>query len=221
VTRELEAQYAALIATADEQATIGELVAQIREDKRLDNRERNALWTQATNRHNELGRTSFERGLAKEVAAPAPVDNPTSTGGELVVPIASPAQARAAWDAYVAMAQALEDPADVVEIEGKRFRRKSFWRKVALAYGISVELVNQLRAVEGDPAGVRTAFYVQVRASSKTGRHVDGVASCSSREPGRTSALEHVLYATAYTRAANRAIADLVAAGEVSAEEVE
>lgn len=221
MTRELEAQYAALIATAPDDPTIRELVRQIREDKRLDNAERNRLWSQTSRRHEDL---------PLEIRTSHPVTNPEDQAivreaaaeiQQLVVPIASPAQARAAWDAYVAMAQALEDPADVVEIEGKRFRRKSFWRKVALAYGISVELVNQLRAVEGDPAGVRTAFYVQVRASSKTGRHVDGVASCSSREPGRTSALEHVLYATAYTRAANRAIADLVAAGEVSAEEVE
>ena len=57
--------------------------------------------------------------------------------------------------------------------------------------------------------------------ATKTGRRADGVASCSNREPNKTSATAHVIYATAYTRAANRAIADLVAAGEVSAEEVE
>ena len=221
MTRELEAQYAAQIATSDEQETIGRLVAQIREDKRLDNRERNALWTQATNRHNELGRTSFERGLAKEVAAPASAQVDVEPSQELVVPIASPAQARAAWDAYVAMAQALEDPADVVQIEGKRFRKKSFWRKIALAYGVDVELREASQELKDDKLGPYWSSTVLVRATTKTGRRADGVASCSNREPNKTSATAHVIYATAYTRAANRAIADLVAAGEVSAEEVE
>ena len=145
---------------------------------------------------------------------------PRSTG-ELVVPVVSPALARAAWDAYVAIAQALEDPADVVEIKGKRFRRKSFWRKIANAYGIDVELREASQELKDDAQGPYWSSHVVVRATTRFGRHADGVASCSNREPDKAGATAHVVYATAYTRAANRAIADLVAAGEVSAEEVE
>lgn len=151
-----------------------------------------------------------------------PVDVPRSTGGqELVLPIATPAQARAAWDSYVAIAQALEDPADLVEIEGHKWRRKSFWRKIANAYGISVQELGEERRLEPQPSGeVRIAFYVRTRATAASGRFMDGVGSCSSLER-KGERKEHDIYATAYTRAANRAIADLVAAGEVSAEEVE
>jgi len=163
---------------------------------------------------------------APPVAPVAPVDRPaivtrSTEGLELVVPIATPAQARAAWDAYVALAQALEDPADVVEIEGHKWRRKSFWRKIANAYGVSVQELGEERRLETQPSGeVRIAFYVRTRATAASGRFMDGVGSCSSLER-KGERKEHDVYATAYTRAANRAIADLVAAGEVSAEEVE
>jgi hypothetical protein len=141
--------------------------------------------------------------------------------GELVAPIVTPAQASFAWKQYVAIAQAIEEPADVVEIQGHRFRRKSFWRKLALVYGIDVELREASQELKDDAKGAFWSSHVVVRARSRTGRYVDGVASCSNREPAKADATAHVVYATAYTRAANRAIADLVAAGEVSAEEVE
>jgi hypothetical protein len=145
----------------------------------------------------------------------------TSRSDELVAPIVTPAQASFAWKQYVAIAQAIEDPADVVEIQGHRFRKKSFWRKLALVYGIDVELREAAQELKDDAKGAFWSSHVVVRARSRTGRYVDGVASCSNREPAKADATAHVVYATAYTRAANRAIADLVAAGEVSAEEVE
>jgi len=166
-------------------------------------------------------------GLPKAEATPTsivpglPAEALPRSTDELVAPIATPAQARAAWDAYVAIAQAIEDPQDVVEIQGKRFRKKSFWRKIALAYGIDVELREAAQELKDDAKGPFWSSHVVVRARSRTGRYVDGVASCSNREPAKEAATAHVVYATAYTRAANRAIADLVAAGEVSAEEVE
>ncbi len=165
--------------------------------------------------------TTPARATEISLGRPAEVRDLGLQGQLLVSPIATPAQARAAWDAYVAMAKALEDPADVVEIEGKAFRRKSFWRKIALAYGIDVVLREATQELKDDAEGAYWSAHVVVRASSRTGRHVDGVASCSNREPNKRAATAHVVYATAYTRAANRAIADLVAAGEVSAEEVE
>ncbi len=243
MTRELVAEYAALVATAPDEETINALVDQVRGDRRLTEIGRAKVYDALVERLQEVQRAGREtrRGITARPPPAAPslsvgtqpgaaaspagssflpaAPAPSSVG--LVLPIATPAQARAAWDAYVAMAQALEDPADVVEIEGRRFRRKSFWRKIALAYGVDVEQLGEERRLEPQPSGeVRIAFYVRVRALAKSGRHFDGVGSCSSLER-KGERKEHDIYATAFTRAANRAIADLVAAGEVSAEEVE
>lgn len=140
---------------------------------------------------------------------------------DLLVPLGTPAEVRRVWELYRATAKALEDPEDLVTIEGRPFRKKSFWRKIALAYGVSVELREARAQLGSDEEGVGFWSRVTVRATSSRGRFADGVAVCSNREPTKKGATQHVVYATAYTRAANRAIADLVAAGEVSAEEVE
>ncbi len=237
------AEYEAAVATADDEETINALVDALRKDRRLTDVGRNKVYDLLVARLDAIqkGRPESREGRLSPSPAPAApdprspparatetslgrpdVDVLRSTGlSMLVSPIATPAQARAAWDAYVAMAKALEDPADVVRIEGKDFRRKSFWRKIALAYGIDVVLREATQELKDDAEGAYWSAHVVVRASSRTGRHVDGVASCSNREPNKRQATAHVVYATAYTRAANRAIADLVAAGEVSAEEVE
>ncbi len=243
MTRELIAEYEALIATADDEATIDALVQQLRGDRRLTESGKARIYDSLVARAEEISRAAkaepFRRAaeiLTKGSTGPPagyhgkvthveplvpPIEIRVTGSTELVLPIATPAQARAAWDAYVAMAKALEDPADVVVIEGKPFRRKSFWRKIALAYGVDVEELGEERRLETQPSGeIRIAFYVRVRARAKNGRSFDGVGSCSSLER-KGERKEHDIYATAFTRAANRAIADLVAAGEVSAEEVE
>jgi len=172
-------------------------------------------------------------GRPTRTSSPAePVDRaaigPRSTGvqelalpEDLLVPLGTPAEVRRVWELYKATAKALEDPEDLVTIEGRPFRKKSFWRKIALAYGVSVELREARELLGSDEEGVGFWSRVTVRATSARGRFADGVAVCSNREPTKKGATQHVVYATAYTRAANRAIADLVAAGEVSAEEVE
>lgn len=108
---------------------------------------------------------------------------------------------------------------------GKSFVKKSGWRKIAKAFGLSTEIVRQ--KIERNEEGMPIRASVIVRAlHGPTGQYADGDGHCSYSEDrfsgsrGNTSKLENDLTATATTRAKNRAISDLVGMGDVSAEEV-
>lgn len=103
---------------------------------------------------------------------------------------------------------------DFAEIQGRRFLKKSGWRKFINAFGISIELISKevYEAFNDKHAEVR------VRAIAPTGQIVEGLGIKSMSEL-YTKTL-HNLIANAWTRAVNRAVSDLVAFGEVSAEEV-
>ena len=66
---------------------------------------------------------------------------------------------------------------------------------------------------------VREAYYC-VRATLPNGRSVESDALCSRSERGKDKVSDHTIMSTAKTRATNRAIAELIGAGEVSAEEM-
>ena len=105
----------------------------------------------------------------------------------------------------------------------KRFKKKSAWRKLATAFDLDVQIVHS--EVQRDPHGEALRASVIARAITPSGRYQDGDGHCSATEPrflkdrGREK-LENDLRGTATTRAKNRAIADLLGTGEVSAEEV-
>ena len=87
---------------------------------------------------------------------------------------------------------------------------------VSIFFNLSLELREEKRAE--DKNGVFTYKFVY-RAKAPNKAFVDGTGTCSSNEKGLLKT-EHNTRAIAETRAKNRAIADLVAFGEVSAEEV-
>ena len=103
------------------------------------------------------------------------------------------------------------------------FLKKSGWRKIARAFNLSFERVHS--RVERDEDGTPVRAEVWIRAVAPNGQYGDGDGYCSAEEGrfrswrGRQK-LENDLRATATTRAKNRAIADLVGMGEVSAEEI-
>jgi hypothetical protein len=149
-------------------------------------------------------------------------------------------------------------PDALVTIGDRQYRKKPYWRALALAFDLAVELVEERREVFDTFADGRENFghLVIYRASSRT-RSVIGDGACFAVEkagafrcphevPGRANYVEHFPAVTcpdydpgyrfeylpeqatehnvrghAHTRAFNRAIANLVAFGEVSAEEVE
>jgi len=106
--------------------------------------------------------------------------------------------------------------ADVVPIQGKPYVKRSGWRKLALAFNISDEILStEKEDLEGG-----YVWRIQVRAWAPNGRSAVGIGACSTRERA-FSHTDHDVYAIAHTRAKNRAISDLIGSGEVSAEELE
>jgi hypothetical protein len=104
------------------------------------------------------------------------------------------------------------------------FLKKSGWRKIARAFNLSFERVHS--RVERDEDGTPVRAEVWIRAVAPNGQFGDGDGYCCSDE-GRFKSrrgrqkLENDLRSPATTRAKNRATADLVGMGEVSAEEIE
>jgi hypothetical protein len=156
---------------------------------------------------------------ALEIAAPA---NPPSA----IVPLDADAVVAGMAAYQDLIPQLLTDSDYQAAGRGKRFVKKSGWRKIARAFGLSVEIRSQ--HVERDEEGKPLRANVVARAvHAPTGQYQDGDGGCSISEDrfsgprGNQSKIENDLIATATTRAKNRAISDLVGMGEVSAEEAD
>ncbi len=135
------------------------------------------------------------------------------------------------WDAYQRLCKGLLNDNDYQEIIVKEkdengnyvkvkrhFKKKSAWQKLSRAFNVDTEIVD--RDIERTKMGrVREAYYC-VRASLPNGRSVESDALCSRSEKGKDKVSDHTIMSTAKTRATNRAIAELIGAGEVSAEEM-
>ena len=135
------------------------------------------------------------------------------------------------WDAYQRLCKGLLNDNDYQEIIVKEkdengnyvkvkrhFKKKSAWQKLSRAFNVDTEIVD--REIERTKMGrVREAYYC-VRASLPNGRSVESDALCSRSERGKDKVSDHTIMSTAKTRATNRAIAELIGAGEVSAEEM-
>jgi hypothetical protein len=107
---------------------------------------------------------------------------------------------------------------DTVTISGKQYIKRSGWRKIAMAFNISTEIVKIEREKIDDTYVVR----VIARAKNIGGRVSEEAAVCDSTEfeRGNLQGTLHNIETKAVTRAINRAISNLVGGGEVSAEEI-
>ena len=135
------------------------------------------------------------------------------------------------WDAYQRLCKGLLNDNDYQEIIVKEkdengnyvkvkrhFKKKSAWQKLSRAFNVDTTIVD--REIERTKMGrVREAYYC-VRATLPNGRSVESDALCSRSEKGKDKVSDHTIMSTAKTRATNRAIAELIGAGEVSAEEM-
>lgn len=148
------------------------------------------------------------------------------TTQSIVTPLSDPEGARAAIEQYEALKAAIIQPRDVYRETRKdrdgnekevEYLKKSFWRRVATCFGLSLELVSETR--EKDEKGA-LAYSVYYCAVAPNGRTMIGDGYCSRSEPGKGYWSEHNVRATAHTRAKNRAISDMVGGGEVSYEEM-
>ena len=135
------------------------------------------------------------------------------------------------WDAYQKLCKGLLNDTDYQEIIVKEkdedgnyikvkrcFKKKSAWQKLSRAFNVDTEIVD--RGLERTKTGrIKEAYYC-VRATLPNGRSVESDALCSRSEKGKDKVSDHTIMSTAKTRATNRAIAELIGAGEVSAEEM-
>ncbi len=137
----------------------------------------------------------------------------------LIRPVASADEVLAAWRQFQDVKRSLLTLEDYQDIQGRPRIKKSGWRKIAAAFGISDALLREERREVESPAGRHFVWEVSARAIAPNGRYADAVGSCASTER-RFAHLEHDVRSTAHTRAKNRAIADLVGGGELSAEEI-
>jgi hypothetical protein len=123
--------------------------------------------------------------------------------------------------AYDKACKALIGPNDV-QVEGKReFKKKSAWRKLQRYFNISTAVLSNEYEFRlngsGKPVLIATCI---VRGTSPWGQQVDGVGACATDEEiGNRKITIADAISTAETRATNRAISNLIAMGEVSAEE--
>jgi hypothetical protein len=121
--------------------------------------------------------------------------------------------------AYDKACHALIGPNDVQKDGNREFKKKSAWRKLARHFGISVECELADSRIESTPDGF--IAYARARAVAPWGQSWADVAACSSDEAtGRRVITIADAIATAMTRASNRAVSNLIAMGEVSAEEI-
>lgn len=136
--------------------------------------------------------------------------------GDIVRPAISAVQAKEAWKEYLNMRKVILEPSDFQKIQGKDFIKKSGWRKFATFYNLTDKIVEENRI----PDNGGFIWKIKVVCTAPNGRVTEGVAMCSSKEKSGAR-IEHDVYSTAHTRAKNRAISDMIAAGEVSAEEMQ
>lgn len=178
--------------------------------------------------------TDAVRDLAlvpKEDVQPAP--GALTHAADSPLPIFSGAQMAQAMTAYRELQAALDRsmPDQIMELDGKPFRKKGYWRAVAVAFGVSVEPTAERREINGQfhDGHDNFGYIVTYKATAPNGRSVSSDGSCFAIEKGRRGdemwdvlprqATEHNVRAHAHTRAFNRAVSNLVAFGEVSAEE--
>jgi hypothetical protein len=120
--------------------------------------------------------------------------------------------------AYDRACHALIGPNDI-QVEGDReFKKKSAWRKLQRHFTISTAVVStQEKWIEDVFVAI-----VAVRAMAPWGQYSEAVGACATdEEKGQRVITIADAIATAETRATNRAISNLIAMGEVSAEEIQ
>lgn len=119
--------------------------------------------------------------------------------------------------AYDSACASLIGPNDVQKDGNRTFKKKSAWRKLQRHFNISTSVVD----VETEMVGEHLVATVKVKASAPWGQSAESVGACGGDEAtGRRTITIADAIATAETRATNRAVSNLIAMGEVSAEEM-
>ena len=121
-------------------------------------------------------------------------------------------------DTYQELLKKLLTEADVVDIQGKKYVKKSGWLKLAVAFNLSIKVVDERKWVDPND-DTKYAYHITVQCLAGNGRIVEELGTCDSTE--KTGQPEHVIRTMAKTRATSRAIAAMIGASESSAEDME
>jgi hypothetical protein len=131
----------------------------------------------------------------------------------LVVPITSNDKIIEAWNNFQELKAKLLDDSDFVLIDNENYPKKSAFRKLALAFGLTVEITKEERIELKNGFG----YEISMKAIAPSGRSMSAVASCHSNE--RRFNKDSDVRAIAQTRCTNRSIADLVGWSQPSSAE--
>jgi|GEM_PF-1751039 len=138
----------------------------------------------------------------KQAIAPVVMDKPVFS--VLLKPVATNDQILEAWRNYQDLKVRLLDKDDFCEVGGKKYACKSAHRKLALAFGVSVEIVDEKRL----EVGSSVTYEITAKATSPNGRSMSAMGVCSSDERRQMKYAD--VKAISQTRATNRAISDLL-----------
>ena len=146
--------------------------------------------------------------------------DPVVTAALVVRPEIGIGEAKTVWNAFLELRDViLADPACFDEIDGHREMNRTGATRLALPFGLSIEDrgVEEGRVELADSGEFDYRYRVRVRVS-KGARFVDGIGSCRlseiSEKAGDLSRREHFALTKAWTRAAKRAIADILGGTE-------
>lgn len=130
-------------------------------------------------------------------AEPMPLDTalvPTDKGTPL--PIFTGSEMTTALVAYRELQTALDKsmPEQIMELDGKPFRKKGYWRAIAVAFNLTVEPLTELREVHGlfEDGRDNFGYVVTYRASTQTGRAMTGDGACFAVEKARRFKCPHL-----------------------------
>jgi len=126
-------------------------------------------------------------------------------------------QAKKAMTQFEQIKKEILSENDTINIQGKKYIKRSGWRKIALAFNISTEIIK----IERENIDGKYVVRVTARATAPNHRVSEEVGICDSSEfTGNLKGTYHNIESKAVTRAINRAISNLVGGGEITAEEI-
>lgn len=112
-------------------------------------------------------------------------DGMVQAGGS-PLPVFSGEQMTVALTAYKHLQTSIDQamPDQIMDLAGKKFRKKGYWRAVAVAFGLTVENVSEERVVSGQfqDGHENFGFLVTKRATAPNGRMIMGDGTCFAVE---------------------------------------
>jgi len=112
------------------------------------------------------------------------------------MPVFTGEQMARALTAYRDLQNALDRsmPEQIMQLDGKPFRKKGYWRAIAVAFNLTVEPVEERREVNGQFHDGRDNFgyIVSYKATAPNGRSIVSDGSCFAVEKGRRFKCPHL-----------------------------